>query len=73
MPDAGRFIFFAGLAITVVGALIWLVARAGFRGLPGDVAYEGQNVRVYFPVVTCVVLSILLTAGFWLWRWLAGR
>jgi hypothetical protein len=73
MIDAGRFIFVAGLAIAVIGAVVWLAARAGFRGLPGDVAYQGQNVRFYFPIVTCIVLSILLTAGVWLWRWLAGR
>jgi hypothetical protein len=69
----GKLLLFAGLAIAVIGAIVWGIGRAGFRGLPGDVSYEGTNVRFYFPVVTCIVLSLLLTLGLWIWRWLSGR
>jgi hypothetical protein len=73
MTDMGRVLVFLGLGIAVIGAAVWALGRAGFRGMPGDVAYEGQNVRFYFPIVSCIVLSILLTAGMWLWRWLSGK
>jgi hypothetical protein len=73
MTDMGRFVIFAGIGITILGIVIWGLGRAGFRGLPGDIAYQGQNVRFYFPIVSCIVLSILLTGGMWLWRWLSGK
>ena len=73
MIDIGRTLVFAGLALAVVGAVIWLAARAGFRGLPGDIAYHGETARFYFPIVTCIVLSILLTAISWIWQWWKGR
>jgi hypothetical protein len=56
-----------------VGAVVWGLGRAGFRGLPGDVRYESGNVRFYFPVVSCIVLSVILTALMWLWQWLGRR
>lgn len=62
-----------GAAICLIGAMIWLLGRSGFRGLPGDISYEGSNVRVYFPIVSCIVLSLVLTLGMWIWRWLSGR
>lgn len=73
MTDIGRVLMVLGAAVAVVGAIVWLLGRAGFRGLPGDVSYEGSNVRVYFPIVSCLVLSLVLTLGLWLWRWLSGR
>lgn len=73
MSDIGRWMVVAGIVLAVVGAIVWLLCRAGFRGMPGDIAYEGQNVRFYFPIVTSIVLSILLTLGIWLWRWFTSR
>jgi hypothetical protein len=40
----------------------------GFRGLPGDIRIEGEHSRVFFPIVTCVVLSAALTGVLWLRR-----
>jgi Protein of unknown function (DUF2905) len=73
MTDMGKLLVLIGAALAVVGAAIWGLGRVGFRGLPGDVSYEGSNFRFYFPIVTCVILSILLTGGLWIWRWLSGR
>jgi hypothetical protein len=72
MEQVGRLMLFVGLAVAVIGAVVWLAGRAGFRGLPGDVRYEGESVRFYFPIVTCIALSAALTLGMWLWRWLTG-
>ena len=73
MQEVGRWLLLAGVALAVLGGVIWLLGRMGFRGLPGDVSYESQNVRVYFPIVTCIFLSILLTLGLWIWRWIQRK
>jgi Protein of unknown function (DUF2905) len=71
--DMGRFVIIAGIVLTVLGIILWLIERTGFRGLPGDIRYEGQNVRFYFPIVSSIVLSILLTLILWLVQWFRGR
>ena len=73
MTGAGRILMVVGLLVALAGAAVWALGRAGFRGLPGDVRYEGGNVRFYFPVVTCIVLSVILTALAWLWQWFGRR
>ena len=72
-----------GWTLIVVGALIaaigvvWLLAPAvpWLGKLPGDIAIERENFRFYFPLTTCVLLSLLLTGvagamGFVMARWL---
>ena len=63
-----------GVVIVVLGVLVLVLVlvaeKVGFRGLPGDIRYESPRNRVYFPIITCVVLSILLTLCMWLWNWL---
>ena len=73
MTQAGKLLIVVGLLVAVGGVVVWGLGRAGFRGLPGDVRYEGDNVRVYFPIVTCIVLSVILTALMWVWQWLGRR
>jgi len=62
----GRGIVYAGLALALVGGIIWGLGRLGPVGgwignVPGDWSYEGENVRVYVPLGTMIVISILLT------------
>ena len=73
MVEVGRTIVMIGLVIVTIGVIVWALGRAGFHGLPGDIAYKSDNVRIYFPIVSCIVLSVLLTVGMCLWRWLSGR
>jgi hypothetical protein len=73
MSNVGKLLIVAGLLMAVVGLVVWGLGRAGFRGLPGDIRYESDNVRFYFPIVTCIVLSVILTAIMWLWQWLGRR
>jgi hypothetical protein len=58
-----------GLMIAALG-LIWALAPHAPRlgRLPGDIVIEGKNGRFYFPVVTCVVISILLSLAMWIYR-----
>jgi hypothetical protein len=63
----------AGLALVLTGVAVWGLGRSGFRGLPGDIYYESDHVRVYSPIVTCLVLSVLLSGLLWLWLWFSQR
>ena len=56
-----------GLVIAGIGA-VWLLAPyiPWLGRLPGDIAVEGKGFRFYFPVVTCIVVSLLLTGILWL-------
>lgn len=70
MTQTGKLLVVAGLLLVAVGSVIWLAGRAGFRGLPGDIRVEREQFSFYFPVVTCIVLSVVLTGSAWLVTWL---
>jgi hypothetical protein len=56
-----------GLAIAAVGAVFYFGKGFGFFGkLPGDIRVEGKNFGFYFPIATCLLISLLLSAIFWL-------
>ena len=65
----GWVLVLVGLVIAGVG-LIWvLVPHLPRLGrLPGDIVIEGRSGRFYFPVVTCIVLSLVLSVVMWLIR-----
>jgi hypothetical protein len=73
MTQFGKLIILLGGILVLLGAAVWALGRIGFRGLPGDIRYESDRVRFYFPVVTCLVLSAVLTLVGWLWRWISHR
>lgn len=58
-----------GIGIAVVGLLLWVGVFPRWIGrLPGDIRIERGNFSLYFPVVTCIVVSIVLTLLFSLFR-----
>ena len=73
MASLARILIFSGMGIFVAGVLLWLVARSGFKGLPGDVHVESRHISFYFPIVTCLVLSALATLALWIWQWLSRK
>ena len=66
--SAGPLIVVAGLALAVVGLLVWSGALTWFGRLPGDIRIERENTRVYIPIVSMLLLSILLSLGAALFR-----
>jgi hypothetical protein len=66
--DVRRILIGAGILLLVAGLLWPLLARLGLGRLPGDIVVERQNFRFYFPVVTSIVISLVLTLLFWLFR-----
>ncbi len=64
----GRTLVLIGAALVVLGVLLTLGERLPIRlgRLPGDIEIKGKNGTFYFPVVTCIVLSVLLSLATWL-------
>jgi hypothetical protein len=61
-PTLGRGLLYLGLGLALLGGLVMLLGRVLDLGsLPGDFAYEGNGVRVYVPLATMIVLSLVLT------------
>ena len=62
MPEIGRLLIIIGGFILVVGLFLALGLRIPFLGkLPGDISIDRGNVHFYFPIVTCLLLSLVLT------------
>jgi len=62
MPEIGKLLIIVGGVILVFGLFLSLGPRIPYLGkLPGDISIERGNVHFYFPVVTCVLLSLVLT------------
>jgi hypothetical protein len=64
----GRFLMYAGLALLILGVLVTLGERLPIRlgRLPGDIVVRGRNTTFYFPIVTCLIVSLVLTLLSWL-------
>jgi hypothetical protein len=63
MGDLAKLLILAGIALVVAGLVVLAVGRTNLPlgKLPGDIVYRGKNTTVYFPVATCLLLSVLLT------------
>jgi hypothetical protein len=65
----GRMLLILGAVIVVIGAVLALGPRIPWLGrLPGDFSFGGSNWKVYIPLGTSVLISVLLTLAFWLFR-----
>jgi len=69
VQDVGKLLFITGLVLTVIGAVLWKTGGLGGLGrLPGDIVIEKGNSSFYFPIVTCILISLVLTLLAWLFR-----
>jgi formate hydrogenlyase subunit 3/multisubunit Na+/H+ antiporter MnhD subunit len=66
--ELGRLLLMLGGLLVVVGAFFYFGGKLPFRlgRFPGDIVYKGDHTTFYFPIVTCIVLSIGLSLLFWL-------
>ena len=65
----GKLLVIVGALLVGAGLLLMAGARFsrfGLGRLPGDIVYKGKNLQFYFPIVTCVLLSVILTLVFWI-------
>ena len=62
MRELGKFIVIIGVVATLVGVVMWSGLAPKWLGrLPGDIRIERGNSSLYFPIVTCIILSIMLS------------
>jgi hypothetical protein len=61
-----RFLIVLGLAILIIGLLWPYLGKLGLGRLPGDIVIERENGTIYVPLVTCLLLSLLLSLVFWI-------
>jgi di/tricarboxylate transporter len=60
-PSAGPLLIMAGLGIALIGALVWSGGLSWFGRLPGDIRIERDTVRVYIPLVSMFLVSVVLS------------
>ncbi len=72
----GKFLTIAGIVLVGLGLLLMAGGKFtffGFGRLPGDIAYKGKHIAFYFPIVSSLILSAMLTLVFWLISFLTRR
>ena len=68
MGGIGRVLMLAGGLLFVVGLAFTLLGRTGLGCLPGDIVIQRGNFSFYFPIVTSILLSLILSGILWLLR-----
>jgi hypothetical protein len=68
LSDIGKVLLGLGIAFVALGALLVLGVKLPFRlgRLPGDILYQGRHGTFYFPIVSCIVVSLALTLLMWI-------
>ena len=66
----GRMLIILGIFLVVLGLLVSFAGRLPFRigRLPGDIYIQGKNSSFYFPLATCILLSIVFSLVMWVLR-----
>ncbi len=69
LPVLGKLLIITGLVIALIGLLLLLSPKIPWLGrLPGDIAIVKERFSFYFPITTCIIVSIILTILFYLLR-----
>ena len=69
MHELGKMLTIFGITIVLIGLALWSGFSAGWLGrLPGDIRIERGNSAFYFPIVTCIIISIILSLIFSFFR-----
>ena len=72
LREFGKTLILLGLIVAGLGGVLFLGGRLPLRlgRLPGDIAVQGRRGSFYFPIVTCLLLSVVFTLAMWLVGWL---
>ena len=68
MQELGRILLIAGVALLIAGGVLLIASRFGVGRLPGDFVFRRGNFTFYFPLATSIIVSVVLTLLFWLFR-----
>ncbi len=67
MAEFGKILIFIGLLLAILGVIFTFGNKLPFVGrLPGDIAVERKNYSFYFPVATCIIISVVISFILWL-------
>ena len=68
LRELGKALLVFGALLILIGAVLLVGAKLPLHigRLPGDIVYQGRHTTFYFPIVTCIVLSVALTLLLWL-------
>jgi hypothetical protein len=66
--DVQRLLVGLGLVILVIGIMWPFLSRIGLGRLPGDIVFQRDGATLYFPLVTCLIISVVMSALFWLFN-----
>jgi len=68
IQQLGRLLLFAGAMFLLLGALFYFGPKFPLRlgRLPGDISYRGEHSTFYFPIVSCLVISVVVSLILWL-------
>jgi H+/Cl- antiporter ClcA len=70
--EIGKQIIVIGLILVVVG-IIWMLFQKNlqwFGNLPGDIKWEKENSKIYIPIVSMLLISLLINLCWWIYKWL---
>ena len=59
-----KILIIIGIIILVVGVLYPYIKKIGLGQLPGDIVYKSENTTFFFPIITCIIISVVLTIIF---------
>ncbi len=67
LREMGKMLLAVGVVLAAAGAVLLLGPKLPFRigRLPGDIVYQGRSTTFYFPIVTCLLISVVVTAIIW--------
>ena len=63
-----KILIIIGIIILVVGLLYPYIKKLGLGQLPGDIVYKSENSTFFFPIITCIIISVVLTIIFNLFK-----
>ena len=62
----GKWLLTVGVVMVLVGTLVMLLGKIGLFKLPGDLEFGSKTWRIYVPIASCILISIILTVILWL-------
>jgi len=62
----GKWLIAAGIISALTGGFVMILGRIGLFKLPGDLEFGSKNWRLYLPIASCIIISIVLTVLLWL-------
>jgi len=69
MAELGKTLIIIGVVAIVIGALLMLSGKIPWLGrLPGDISIKNENFSFYFPLTTCIIISLAISLLLWLFR-----